>query len=319
MRQDFNKQLTERERIGHGAKYHEVRGGKLNSHFDEDAKGGKESIHAGRRRAVKVNRKSFNENLNPLRSFIHRNVGRPWNKVFSELNQVFDRRKVVNNHIFEHLLDYVETQAKLIDGRVCVLNSYRNYRPYDPVTRTYGEVEEGYYDKRWTPIKEDSCEWYVHPVDGLLKANKNKIGKKARREKQAKAREAAALKVSRVVDADNHLYLEDGIWMLYGIKDKPAPVETFVAPYGMTDWDFRKLSKAEREKVGVKRMERPSVNEFYPNTGRGAAGTGRYYATKQTANRKLLKQLGLDGTAAFDDETVPGMSHREFNKYQKAA
>ena len=316
MDKHFNKQLTERERIGSDFKFHDVRNCKGNHVFDEDAKGGKVSIHR-HRRETSVGRRNFNENLNPLRSFIHRNVGRPWNKVFSELNAVFDRRKVINNHIFEHLFQYVEINAKLIDGKVCVLanHGYDSYT-WDPVTRTRTSVEN-YYDKRWKPIKEHYCEWYVHPIDGLLKANDKKLSKKARREKQAKKLAEAAAKVFRVVDADNHLHFENGTWMVYGIKDRPAQVEQLVAPSTMTDREWRALSKDRRHEVGVRKLIWPDVHEFTAPTG--SPERGRYYASRQTASKKLLKQLCLEGTATFDDEALPSMSHREFDKYRKAA
>lgn len=314
----FNKQLTERERINHRAKFHDVRGAKGNRGISEDSYGGKVSMHDHRRATDKVNRKSFNENLNPLRNFIRCNVGRPWNKVFSELNKVFDRRKVINDHIFSHLVQYVELDAKLINGKVCVLNSYRNYRPYDRATGKYGEVPDGYYDKRWTPIKEDSCEWYVHPVDGLLKANA-KVSKKARKELQLKAQVAAASKLFRVVDRDNHLYLEDGIWTLFTIKDTPAAVETTSCPPNITSWAWATMTKEAKSACGIKKMVVPTVRDWKPrvvvNLRAADPGAGRYYASQQTTSRKLLKRLGLEGTATWDEDKIVGMSHREASRY----
>ena len=317
MRDDFNKQLTERERIGHSAKFHEVRGGKLNRVFDEDAKGGTVSIHAHRRNTNKVRRKSFSENLNPLRNFIRCNVGRPWNKVFSELNKAFDRRKVVNNHLF----DYVEVNAKLIDGKVCVLHNWRNYRPYDPVTGTYAPLKEGYYDERWVPIKEDSTQWYVHPVDGLLKENKSR---QTRRQVQAQ-REAERLKIAQTkfkwIDNDHHLYIEDGIWWVYTIKDDPAPVEQYAQPNHITYASWVAMTKEQKETCGVKRMIVPRYERLSapPNILAAAQpGQGRHYASKQAASRKVLKQFGLVGTAEFKEDEV-ARSHREMSKYRKAA
>jgi hypothetical protein len=49
----------------------------------------------------------FNENLSPLRRYLHRHVGRPWNKVHSEICQHIDRGNVVQKHILTHLYQYV--------------------------------------------------------------------------------------------------------------------------------------------------------------------------------------------------------------------
>ena len=53
-------------------------------------------------------RKQLNEYLNPLVRYLEKNCNRPWDKVYSEISKNMDRRGTVQNHIFEHLFDYVE-------------------------------------------------------------------------------------------------------------------------------------------------------------------------------------------------------------------
>jgi hypothetical protein len=221
MRPDFNKLLTERERIGHGMKFHQVRGSKGNASFDEDAKGGKESIHARRRNSVKVNRKSFNENLNPLRNFLRVSVGRPWDKVYSDICKSFDKRKVVNNHILEHLFQYVEIEdVKVVDGKVYLHSPWRGLKP----------------------IKESHCEWYVDPRDGILKSGKRppKVSLRKLREKQA---EKEVAQVFKAIDRDTHLILDGGIWWIYEIKDIPPVVKVWGPQAHMAESIWRTLSK----------------------------------------------------------------------------
>jgi hypothetical protein len=61
--------------------------------------------------------KWLNENLAPLRRFLRAQVGRPWNKVRSEIRAVVDARSATKLHILEHLDDFVEVHVVMIEGR----------------------------------------------------------------------------------------------------------------------------------------------------------------------------------------------------------
>jgi hypothetical protein len=52
-------------------------------------------------------RKFLNENLAPLRRYLRSQVGRPWNKVYSEICQHMNRNSAVQLHIWQHLMQYV--------------------------------------------------------------------------------------------------------------------------------------------------------------------------------------------------------------------
>lgn len=277
MRPDFNKQLTERERLGHDMKFHQVRGVKRNRFFDEDGVGGKVSIHYHRKQSV-VDKKMFNENLNPLRSFIQRNVGRPWNKVFSEIAQSFDRRKVINQHIFEHLLEFVETNVRVVNGKPCTLSRFL-------IRRTAN------YEERWTPIEKTRVKWYVDPLNGILKANEVKSAK-ARRLEQQKKDEQEALRVFRVLDTNHNLFFVDGGWFIYTLSDLPIRC---VQPYDMLFSDWVKLTQEERRKKGIMRFDYPvhSLDNPFPKIYKAVPPYGKYYSTRRTAGKKLLRQLGL--------------------------
>ena len=47
--------------------------------------------------------RGLNENLAPLRRYLHAQIGRPWNKVFSEICAGIDRRNTVQQHIHQHI------------------------------------------------------------------------------------------------------------------------------------------------------------------------------------------------------------------------
>jgi hypothetical protein len=96
----------------------------------------------------------FNEHLAPLRRFLNSNVGRPWDKVYSEICKHVDRGNVVQKHILTHLSDYVVTNVILIDGQPCRGEAY---------ARLYGEP------LRITHWRD---QWYVCPKSGLLKRSR---------------------------------------------------------------------------------------------------------------------------------------------------
>jgi len=95
-------------------------------------------------------RKQLNEYLTPLVRYLKKNCGRPWDKVYSEICKNMDRRGVVQDHIFQHLFDYVERNPTFKDGK--------------PHSTGYG----GIY-----PIYKNGWTFYVDE-NGLLKEPKDK-------------------------------------------------------------------------------------------------------------------------------------------------
>jgi len=69
--------------------------------------------------------KSFTDVLGPLYRWLDGQVGKPWNKVYSELCQGLDKRKTTHQHVFDHALQYVEVNAFLgEDGQYYVRGRY---------------------------------------------------------------------------------------------------------------------------------------------------------------------------------------------------
>ncbi len=195
MRSDMGKVLVERPRIGRWRG--DSRPGK--GYSKRLAKcldaGDSPPVREGIKRRYS-DTKSFNEHLAPLRRFLQSNVGRPWDKVYSEICRHVDRGNVVQKHILTHLFEYVVTDAILIDGVPC--RGASAYRSYGESLRT----------------TRNQHLWYVCPKSGLL-----------RRSRYIRPGRRAVEPPRRVVlnKSQMCLYL-DGQWELVTVKPIPNPV-----------------------------------------------------------------------------------------------
>lgn len=138
MKDHFQKLLTEAERAG--SRNPSVKWGR-NVKYDpdsdyEDEIGG--FIAWSRHRHV--SHKELTDVLSPLRGYLRKNVGRPWNDVYSEICHAVDRRTTTGAHIFMHLWQYVERHSSMGEN---------------------GKV----YSRLW---RHEVNEWYVHPLTGVL-------------------------------------------------------------------------------------------------------------------------------------------------------
>ncbi|HEX3678586.1 MAG TPA: hypothetical protein VHU90_02595 [Galbitalea sp.] len=141
MRKDMAKVVTERPRRGHAnpsAKWGR-RLAKDEYALDDH---GASRAPVSRHRQYGWNAKEFSDSLGPLRGYLRKQIGRPWDKVWSEIATTLDSRSLTGRHIFDHIRWEVELDAWLgDDGRL--------------------------YHKRWGTI-EMLAGLYVHPVTGLL-------------------------------------------------------------------------------------------------------------------------------------------------------
>jgi hypothetical protein len=114
MRKDMGKVITERPRTG--------------SRYKKDDKGykkllQKEGLDHVRQEKIKMrggNERNFTDVIGPLAGFLEKNVGRPWDKVLSEINQSLPATGGVSYiHARDHLFQLVETKTRLIEGELC--------------------------------------------------------------------------------------------------------------------------------------------------------------------------------------------------------
>nr|WP_070958516.1 hypothetical protein [Hyphomonas sp. Mor2] len=141
MREDMFKVIVERPRWGsrHAPK------AKLRH---DKAPGRKHAT--GRRQALEQHgyTKCLNENLAPLKRYLMKQVGRPWDKVYSEISQHLDTGSTVKQHVRDHLTDFIMIQVT--------------------VNRDGSFMGSGHWGQPSSP----DCWWpklYVDPNDGLIK------------------------------------------------------------------------------------------------------------------------------------------------------
>jgi hypothetical protein len=96
--------------------------------------------------------RSLNENLTPLRRYLNAQIGRPWNKVFSEICAGIDRRNTVQQHIHQHIRDFIAIDVDVREGQLVDL------------APRWGILGLG---------SGISQELYVDPRTGLIRLNSN--------------------------------------------------------------------------------------------------------------------------------------------------
>jgi hypothetical protein len=155
MRSDMSKVVTEAPRHGHGSALRVKHGGRLSrdeieaAREDDDEIGfPQDSTKHIRRGMHPTDYKTFSDVLGPLKGYLRKQVGRPWNTVFSEMSEHLDNRTMSGRHIWTHVYQEVEVHTYLgADGKV-------------------------YPCPRWRWVSEKN-RWpvsglYVHPRTGLL-------------------------------------------------------------------------------------------------------------------------------------------------------
>jgi hypothetical protein len=142
MRSDMAKVVTEAPRRGHGNPSKKF-GWRLRKDEHELEDHGPGRASTARHRQYGWNAKDFSDVLGPLRRYLRKQVGRPWNRVWSEIMHTLDSRTLTGQHIFDHIRWEVEQEAWIgDDGRL-------------------------YRRRRWGTIQLVGG-LYVHPVTGLL-------------------------------------------------------------------------------------------------------------------------------------------------------
>jgi len=109
MRSDMKKLLCEEPRRGGG---NARKGRDYRSYDDMPFREGMSM----RSRRLKGAGKEFGEHLQPLKRYIEKQVGRPWDKVYSEIKESMGSGQTpVESHIFEHLEGYIAIKVVKCD------------------------------------------------------------------------------------------------------------------------------------------------------------------------------------------------------------
>ena len=249
MREDMFKVIVERPRMNRGYS----RDGRRYRNDPEAPS------HLGMKRGYRI-QKWLNENLGPLRKYLVRQHGRPWNDVYSELSANIDRRNTVQAHIYAHL-----------DGMVAVhtRTTLEGIQALDPGWRS-----------GWKPLAESSQCMYVDPVTGVLCRNDARIEKRRREREQAREEERKRAAGFRRIDANRVLERLDGLWFIVTYAPLPRTIVRKARGAGSVDqyeacWDVKR-----RKWVSRSEMLNPQSH------------VDRHYAkSKQQVNRRALKRL----------------------------
>jgi len=146
--------------------------------------------------------RDLNENLNPLRRYLRAQVGRPWNKVYSEIAENIDRRNTVQQHIYQHLAAFVAIKVTRRNGQLVDL------------TRDLAAWRSG---ALWQEL-------YVDPRTGLLRVNEDYDSCRRDSSERARAQQAKIDARRRVLDELTQLHLLDGEWYEVRLARLPASV-----------------------------------------------------------------------------------------------
>jgi hypothetical protein len=179
MREDMYKVIVERPRRG---KDGDAKAARLRNDLDGPMRLGMRAGYGYR---------SLNENLAPLRRHLHAQIGRPWNKVFSEICAGIDRRNTVQQHIHQHIRDFIAIDVDLRDGRLV------------DVAERWGFIGRG---------AGISQELYVDPRTGLIRLNKNYRSWRHSVAERRKREQAEIAARRRTVDERTLLLLLEDIW-----------------------------------------------------------------------------------------------------------
>jgi hypothetical protein len=190
MREDMSKVVTERPRRGHRLPSSKTRLRVRSYDPDKEYDDLPKRVSGSRSKLIRAGEiKYFSDLIGPLRRFLRKNVGRPWDLVYSEMKESLDDRKVTGRHVFEHVDWEVETHA-FIDGD--------------------GELYKwGYSGRR--PVDG----FYVDPRTGLLCWNDNNPWRRAGGKSKTATEEITHVRLS----ANTGYVKVNGIWYFIEYKD----------------------------------------------------------------------------------------------------
>jgi hypothetical protein len=238
MREDMAKVIVERPRLKRWAWDRPKGRQRQLQRYGEDGPPRREGIKAPWQGGTKC----LNEHLGPLRRYLDKQVGRPWDKVFSEICAHINRNSAVQDHVRDHVEQYVATNVILIDGVPCSGDGGRLYG--EPLTAS-----------RWRP-------WYVCPRTGLLRRLEQTSRKRKRKPKQEGP--PAYIPVSDRLQCR----FFDNAWLLVTLQPLPVLRSSEVdillkrRVAGITPEEACKQYGAEVYAVAQRRLGRKELSQF---------------------------------------------------------
>jgi hypothetical protein len=220
-------------------------------------------------------RKELNEHLNPLRRFLVAQVGRPWDKIFSEVCENINLNSTVQRHIRQHLFDTVEENTYTgADGKFW----YRS---------AYGSAEH--------PICESYKDLFIDPETGLLRKNKDK---KHYRSHYKSKREAELANIRRDGPEKNTQFRNiDGIWYIANLSPIPTKIFeekeiTTVGPDGV-ELKKSKIKVPTKDGCRVDAILHQSLFSAGVQTLKETYGREVFAFSMKQANSREMKRAGV--------------------------
>ena len=201
MRDDMDRVLVTRPRVGGKA----PRKGRMRRMADPPSRVGMKRTLA----LTKEDPKDLNEHLQPLRRYLHAQAGRPWNKVWSDISATLRATSVVQQHVRDHVFDFVARDVSL--------------RGRDVWVHEFGRAR---------PLRESIYELWVDPRTGILRHNRHRVtSRQALRERRTRAsRELRARMVPGKGDVQYHLLADGAWWEVTLAKEAEVPPPDGVKP-----------------------------------------------------------------------------------------
>ncbi len=227
MRSDMFKVIVERPRLVRGDWLGGGRESGFRQFLNSEERPHKIGMRTGHR-----NRKWLNENLAPLRRFLISSAGRPWDKVRAELVAQIDQRSTVQQHIMEHVDDYVITnvivkpRSEMQPGKRGVVFVYRP--PY-------------WRANTLESVENSNSPLFVDPRTGILRETNYLHHRKASKHAKKAERETEQAKTIRVIDSTRQFRCFDAIW--YEVVIVPVPGER------LWEWQKQRMKPDEQAKL----------------------------------------------------------------------
>jgi hypothetical protein len=188
MREDMSRVIVERPRLG-GDRGRKGRAVALDDLPKQEG--------MRRRHVLSGDCKMLNENLSPLRRYLERQVGRPWNKVYSEISRHLRADNTVQQHVRDHISDFVAVRPRRRKSALLAL-----------------ALGQEHYDRLWfEPL-------YVDLKDGLLKRT-DRLPEAKRLHRAQKVPLAPPDRVP--LSPERELRRIDGLWFEVTLAPLPEP------------------------------------------------------------------------------------------------
>ncbi|MEO1027977.1 MAG: hypothetical protein AAFX02_02855 [Pseudomonadota bacterium] len=199
--------------------------------------------------------KYLNENLSPLKRYLHKQVGRKWDKVFSEICEHLDTGSTVKMHVREHIDDFIVTKVS-----------------YDRKGRWLSA------GSHWHSHCEPSAwsqDLYVDPCDGIIKRTADlceKLGVPRWKDRWRRRKKKLWRPFLKKLSETEYLVKLDGIWFKIWLDKSPrCNMDLFLADLRTSAWRSHALwAVVQKDQLSGKALRKLGLENGDPEEETGA-------------------------------------------------